>query len=165
AEFGTAFAQQRFQRLHGRGGAARSKGGAGRAARRVLRDIAFRRRRAGIVIEAERLRQVGVELAQRRRAAVGGLRRLAKSLRRQLARAVRGGEVGAALEGIIGRRLKPGLRAGSGGSLADAGVEQVGERRVGRRLLRPRRFGAGGPGGVLLRMLGRIARALRRGRL
>src|SRR5262249_5435414 len=130
-----------------------------RISRRGRRALRWRQRAivvAILVMEAERLRQVGIEFAQPR-TPVGRLRRLAQSLRRRLARPVRGGEIGAAVEGIVGRRLQSGLRTRSGGSLADAWIEQVGERRLHRRLLRPRRLGARRLRRVLLGMLGRIA--------
>ena len=51
----------------------------------------------------------------------------------------------------------PGLRAGAGRTLPDAGIEQLRQRRLGRRRIRPARLGARRLGRVLLRMLGWIA--------
>jgi len=56
------------------------------------------RERAILVVEAERLRQVGIEVPQRRSAPIRRLRRFAQSLRCRFARAVCGGEIGAPVE-------------------------------------------------------------------
>ena len=164
AEFGAAFAQQRLQRLHrgGRAGDAAKGRELGAFPRRPgLLPPAFGGGRGALVLVAfdtPRLRQIGIERADRRLAGVASLRRLAETLRGGFARAVGGGEIGAAVERIVRRRLEPGLRARPRGALADAGIEQVRERGVGRRRVRPRRLGARRPRGILLGMLGRIAR-------
>ena len=156
-EFLAALAQQPLQRLRG-GGDARRRG--------VRVDVLVARHAV-----AERLRELGVDRHRlvRRLADVVRLRRLVEALGR-LARPVRGGEIGAAVERIVRRRLEParlglrlhpGLRADAGGALADRRIEQVGERRVpsaanpaARALARV------GLRRVLLGMLRRIARRI-----
>jgi hypothetical protein len=63
------------------------------------------------------------------------LRRLGEAARHRSTGAVRLRKVGAAVPGIVGRRLQPActlgrdiarLRADAGAALADAGIEQVG---------------------------------------
>jgi 2-aminoadipate transaminase len=53
--------------------------------------------------------------------------------------------------------LEPGLRADAGAAAADGRIENIGQRWIERRRIRPRRLGAGRFRRVLLRMLGRIA--------
>ncbi len=83
------------------------------------------------------------------------------------------GEIRPPVPGIVRRRLQsarplvairrplrgglPGLRADAGGALPDTGVEQLGQRRIGRRRIRPVGLGARRLGRVLLGMLGRVA--------
>ena len=157
AELRPAFAQQSLEGIDGRGRAGDATEGGD--------TVLVRARRFGrlVALEAERLRELGID-AQRRRAqrrgplpGIARLRRLAEALHGRLARPVRGGKVGAAVERVVGRRLEPGLRARPGSTLADARIEQLGQRRIGRRLVGPCRLGAGRLRRVLLRMLGRIA--------
>ncbi len=186
-ELGAALAQQLLQRLRRRHHAGFGGGAAGLGARRALAaDVGLdrcRQRSRGreggfgllVILDAERARQVRVERPDL--GAVAGLRRLAESSRavgRRFARAVGGGEVGAAVERVVGRRLQTGLRAGPGGALVDPRIEQLLQRRRDRRQLRPRRLGArrlyrlllgcASLGRVFLRMLGRVARTARAGR-
>src|SRR5262249_37484839 len=73
-------------------------------------------------------------------------------------------KIRAPIEGIVRRRLQSGLRSRARGSLADARIEQVGKRRLDRRLLRPRRLGARGLRRVLLRLLWRFRHSRQYGR-
>ena len=116
------------------------QGGGGRRRRAFITFVAF---------DAENPRQLRRGLAQLGVVAIGRLRHLAESARGRFARAVRGGEVGAAVARVVGRRLQAGLRADAGLAAIDRRVEQVGKRRRDRRQLRPRRFGAGRTGRVL----------------
>src|SRR5262249_11772539 len=94
------------------------------------------------------------------------LRRFLETSLRRRARPVGGGEIGAAVERVVGRRLQPGLRSRARGAPLDPRVEQLLQRRRDRRPLLARRPGARRAGrslsGVLLGRLRRIAlRALR----
>jgi hypothetical protein len=59
------------------------------------------------------------------------LRRLAESLGR-FPRAVRLGEIPAAVERVVRRRLQAGLGTGPGGALGDARIEQLRQCRLDR---------------------------------
>ncbi len=114
AEFGPALAQQRLQRLH-RGGRA-GDAAEGRQARILRRGLGLLRRAGeggiGFVVgDPQGTRQVRIELAVRHRnfRRIARLRRLVESLRGRLARPMGGGEIGAPVEGIVGRRLEAGL--------------------------------------------------------
>src|SRR5262245_43815048 len=144
AELGPSFAQEPFQR--------RRRGSDTRALGRKLSLL--------IAVAAERPGDLVADRGQRRLGHVALLRRLAESARRRHARLVGGGEIGAAVERIVGRRAQAGLRAGTGGTLPDAGSEQLVQRRRDRRQLFARRLGARRLRRVLLGMLGRIARRL-----
>jgi len=121
-EFLAALAQQIFQRLRG-GGDAHRRQPAARLRQVGLRQpvfrIVFRRRgRRLIVAEPELFRQRRIEPADRR-AGVVALRRFVETrffrkFGRRLARRVGGGEIGAALERIIRRRLQATLTCHSG---------------------------------------------------
>ena len=115
-----------------------------------------------IGIEAKRPRQVGVDRTKRGLADIAALRGLVETLRRRLARGMRGGEIGAAVERIVRRRLQPGLRSDPGLAASDRWIEQLLERRRNRRQLRAVRLRPRRLRRVLLRMLGRIADGLTR---
>ena len=149
-EFGAAVADQVFQRVGGGLDAERFHLAARRPRQRLV--IVFRGR------QAELPRQFGVEGRDRRRGAViGGLNslcgasskpcasRLATSspvAARRGPRAVRGGlAAGAAVPGIVRRRLQPGARAHAGIAAVDRGIEQFGQRRPDRLHVGPRRLG------------------------
>ena len=109
-----------------------------------------------VIDEAERLGEIGIDLAGRRLRHIAGLRALLEAVRRRCAGAVRFGKIVAAVARIIGGRLQArfhvllaGLGTDPGLAAVDRGVEQVGERRRDRRQLRTRRLGAGRPRGVL----------------
>src|SRR5439155_25145736 len=97
----------------------------------VVRRVADDRLAGIAVAVTQRLGELGVELARRHRrlADIAGLRCFAESLLGRAPRLVGVGEIGAAVERIIRRRLEPGLRADACGSLLDAGIEQLFERR------------------------------------
>src|SRR5262249_5459641 len=91
-----------------------------------------------LVLDAQRAGEIGIELAGRDRSAadIALLRRLVKAARHRSAGAVRLGKIGAAIPGIIRRRLQPtralgrdvaSLRADAGAALADPRIEQVGQ--------------------------------------
>ena len=151
AEFRAALPQQRFQRLDG-------GGCAGDAAERCYLVLVSLRRLRVIAAEAERLRQLRIHAhGSGALAGITGLRRLVEPLRRGLARPVGGGEIGPAIERVVGRRLQPGLRAGSGGALVDRGIQKLGERRPDRRKLGPVGLGPGRARRVFLGMPGWVA--------
>ena len=136
AELGTALADQIFQRVGGRLDAERF-------------HLVARRPRQGLVVvlrgrQPKLPRQFRIERGDRRRRAVIGLRRFVKAgciaFRDILAgparrgpRAVRGGlAAGAAIPGIVRRRLQAGARAHPGVAAIDRGIEQFRERRPDR---------------------------------
>src|SRR5262249_46214421 len=82
---------------------------------------------------------------------------MARVLRR-LARAVRLGEVGAAVKRVVGRGLETGLRADAGSALIDGGIQQLGELRLDLRRVRPPGLGTRRSGRIfrLLGFLGRL---------
>src|SRR5262249_225015 len=159
-EFRPALAQELLERVRGRGDAGLARGRQRRRARapagRCALAFRVRSRRLVLGVEAELPRQVGVDRPGQL-ASVGRLRRLAETFLRRLARPVGVGEILAPVPGIVGRRLEPGLRPGAGLAAPDRRIEQVGERRIGRRLLRPRRLGARRLRRILLGMFRRIA--------
>ncbi len=167
-EFLASVAQQPVQRLRGGGDARRRRN---LVLILVVARHAVAKRGGELAVDRDRL----IRRLVRRFGHVVRLRRFVETLGR-LAGSVRGREIGAAVERIIGWRLEaaglwpcfrlrfqPGLRADPGGALADRGIEQIGQRGFHRRRIRPRRLGARRLGGVLFRMPGRIARRVFRG--
>src|SRR5205807_1036864 len=116
----------------------------------------FRRSASVVALDAENAHEFRPGLAQLGVVAVGRLGNLAEAGRRRFARAMRGGESGAAVARIVGRRLQAGLRADAGLAAIDRGIEQVGERRRDRLRVGPRRLGARRPRRIarLLRFVG-----------
>ncbi len=114
----------------------------------------------GRFVDAQRFRQIGIEFARRdrhfcRHSPVAAARRNRAPPRRAPDahwRNRRGGP-----RNCRAAARSPGLRAKAGAALADAGIEQIRQRIVEHRHIRPRRLGAGRLGRVFLRMLCRIA--------
>jgi len=184
-KFRTAFAQQLVQRLlagkagygsHiGRGPPRQTQVGRAHAGRDHIPGVFFGL--AVLLIDTERTGQIGIELARRRRgfADIALLRCLAEAAGHRGAGPVRAGEVGSAVEGIVGRGFEPrllllpsplwgrvgggnaGLRSHARAALTDGGIEQIRQRRIERRRVRTRRLGARRLGRVFFRMLCRIA--------
>ena len=148
AEFGPALADQVFQRL-----------GGGLDAER-FHLVARRTRQRRLVVlrgrQAELPRQFGIERRDRGRGAVIGLRGFFKTLARDASRlatsslraarrgprTMRGGfAAGAAVPGIVRRRLQAGARTHARIAAVDRGIEQFGQRRPDRLHVGPRRLG------------------------
>src|SRR6185437_157713 len=109
---------------------------------RTLSPQAGRGRRGIVlIVESQLLRQLRIKSGNWR-PRVFTLRRFLEAFGGRLARPVRGGKIGAAVERIIRRRLKSGARAQAGGALVARRIEQVGKRVRRRRRIRPRCLGA-----------------------
>ena len=154
AEFGAAVADQVFQRVGGRLDAERFHLVARRAGQRFL--VVFRGRQAKLA------REFGIERRDRRRGAVIGLRGFFEALAGCIApgdiiagsagrgaRPMRGGlAAGAAVPGIVRRRLQAGARTHAGIAAVDRGIEQFGQRRPDRLNVGPMRLGFRGFAGL-----------------
>ena len=157
-EFRAAVADQGFQRIRGGGDPERFHLVARRSCQRCV--IVLRGR------QAELPRQFGIERRDRRRGAVIGLRGLVETLPcgggRRIAfcdviagpacrcpRAMRGGlATGAAVPGIVRRRLQASARAHARIAAIDRGIEQFRKRRPDRLHVRPVSFGFRGFAGL-----------------
>ncbi len=114
-------------------------------------------RLAELGIDVERLRLRQLRPGQRSTRHVAALRRLIEALYDRFACGVLAPPVGAALERIVRRLLQPGARTHAGGAAPDARVEQLFQRRVGRRRVGAMRLGPRRPGRVFPAVFGRIA--------
>ena len=153
-EFRAAVADQILQRIGGRLDAERFHLVARRPGQRLV--VVFRGR------QAELPREFGIERRDGGRGAVVGLGGFFEALRGCIAlrdiiagsagrgaRTMRGGlAAGAAIPGIIRRRLQAGARAHAGIAAVERGIEQFGQRRPDRLHVGPMRLGFRGFAGL-----------------